>query len=246
MKDMIKGMFTRKSRLIRVLAIAGAASVFVLATATAAFKLRISDGTTTVLLTDQDFVPVAPDTDPDASNTVGNITIASKNIGVFNVTATAFSKPLIGGTKTPDMHLNSVHVAGGAGTLTIEATDTGFQPGAGSILHGEVGGSLTGIGATNSFDLWADPTNTEFGHGGAHVALGTFGPGVYAATGDALGVTGNPFSMTLQGVVTFGRDGGHGSFDMDGSVVPEGSSLALVLPGLLPLGLILRRRMKKA
>jgi|SwirhirootsSR2_FD_contig_31_10093762_length_914_multi_9_in_0_out_0_1 hypothetical protein len=239
-----KSLLSSRSPLVRGLAIAGAVMVFGLATATAAFQLRVSiSGGPTFLVTDQDFVPVFPDTNPDGAPLPGVVSLSTSS-GVFVVTVnTAVSRPVLGDVGHPEIDLNSIHVvAGGAGTITVEATDTGFN--AAGPLVGLAGGTLIGpAGSSATFDAWTNAGNVPFSHAGAHLTLGPVGPGAFALAGSVPG--GNAGSMTLQSVFVF-TGSGSGSYDFDARVVPEGSSLAMLLPGLLPIGLIMRRRMKKA
>jgi len=231
-----------RRRLLRVIGITAGVSVFALATAVAAFKVSIADGVNpTVVVTDNG----PGDVDP----LVGSINWTG-NIGVFHVTVVgALSKPIIGsaGVAKIDMTVSAVNL-GGAGTLTTMATDTGFT-GSGHLLSSAIGGTLS-VGQTDQADAYTDGGNVEFGlggSGGAHANLGLFtGPGPFAGSATGVGTFASPFSLTVKDVTTSGAVVGGFSFDHSAEVTPEGSSLAMLLPGLAPLGLILRRRMKKA
>src|SRR5262245_52827117 len=122
-------------------------------TADAAFRLRITDVTGsggTYLLTDQDFVPNAPNNQPDGSSTLGKV-LFDGNIGNFNVTITGTSKPkLLNNAFSAELDLNGITVTNegtSGGTLRVELTDTDFNinpAGNGlAILTSKIGGTGT-------------------------------------------------------------------------------------------------------
>ncbi len=236
-------IFASRRKLVRVLAITGAVSAFAIATATAAFKLRISadNGAT--------FPVQVTDNGVGDSNGTAGVILWSGAVGGFNVVVNvAQSKPVIGSATQPQLDLNvTVSQGGGAGgTLWMETTDTGFTGGGGS-LNGTAGGTQPGgAQSTVQWDGWTDSTNAEFGTGGLHVAFGPTNANPFNFVGNTNGVIGTPFSMTNRVRINMVNSNGTITGDFNLQVVPEGSSLALVLPGLAPLGLILRKRMKKA
>ncbi len=229
--------------MMRGIAITGAVSIFAIASATAAFKLRISaDGGATfpVQITDE----VAGD---GAMGTPGVI-LWSGAVGGFNVVVNvAQSKPAIGAANMPQLDLNvTASTAGGAGgTLWMETTDTNYTGGGGSLVGVAGGTQPGGIISSVQWDTWTDSTNAEFGTGGLHVAMAPTNANPFGFSGAVNGVIAAPFSMTNRVQLTMRPNAGTITGDFNSQVVPEGSSLALVLPGLAPLGLILRRRMKK-
>jgi len=232
-----KTLLRSRTRLVRGLGVAAAVLIFTIGTAKALFQLRVTaSGGGSVLVTDNGVGDLNP---------LPGVIAFSGAVGDFTVnTITGLSKPILGSPNTPHTDLNSVNVtATSGGTILIELTDTGFTDG-GPVLASHVGGTI--INGTVSFDAWAGGSNVEFAHAGAHTHMGPFGPISFSGDASALGVTGNPFAMTAQASATFGTNGGTMSWDFDNQVIPEGSSLAMLLPGLAPLGLILRRRMKKA
>lgn len=223
------------------MAVAAAVLVFTIGTAMAGFKLRLTEGGgATVTIADSFPLPGGG----DINGAPGAITWSGA-LGAFTVNVTtALSKPVLGSAGAPYIDLNSVNViANGPGTILIEMTDTDF--GLDGYLSSAVGGTITN--GTVLFDAWAGGSNVEFAHTGAHTQLGLFGPGAFSGSTTAPGVTGSPYMMTAQAFASFGAGPGLMSWDFENKVlVPEASSLAMLLPGLLPLGLVLRKRMKKA
>jgi len=238
----MKKFLSSRRRLVRVLAIAGAVSIFAIGTATAAFKLRLSadNGAT--------FPVVITDNGPGDLNLMSGIIVWSGSVGGFNVIVdTAQSKPVVGGVSNPVLDLNvTATTAGGAGgTLWMETTDTGYTGGGGGLVA-SAGGTQPGD-ATSSvqWDVYSDPTNAEFGTGGLHIGFGPSNTNPFAFTGNTNGALGSPFSLTNRVRITMNPNQQTITGDFNLSTVPEGNSLAMLLPGLAPLGLILRRRMKK-
>lgn len=84
--------------------------------------LRLFDGSTTVSITDGGGF--------DLAAAAGVVQFS----GVFDVwltnVSTGFTKPNVRNATDPQMRLNSVNVTSGAGTLTIEFSETGFGPAA--------------------------------------------------------------------------------------------------------------------
>lgn len=232
-------MFNRRSKLVRGAAIAGAIGVFAAATAVAAFRMRLSvDGGATFP------VDITDNGVGDSNGAVGAITWIG-SIGGFQINVdTAQSKPVLGSGNQPQLDLSVVATSStGGGTLLIETTDTGFTGGGGSLVA--TAGGTQPPNSSVSFDAYTDATNAEYGKTGLHVALGPTSANPFTLAGSKNGNPGSPFSMTNSVAITL-RGNGTITGDFNAQVVPEGSSLALVLPGLAPLGLILRRRMKKA
>lgn len=162
-----------------------------------------------------------------ALGTAGVITYSGA-VGGFTVNvATGVSKPNLG--PMPQLHLNSVNVSGGAGTLHIELTDTGFVAPGGSVeLRSWIGGTTTG---TVSYEQILDPDNAEFAlpADGNDVVIsgGPLGSGAFAEEKlAALGVLAGPFSLT-ENVTIVHTGSGITSLDIDSSVIPEPASIAI-------------------
>jgi hypothetical protein len=205
------------------------------APARADFILTLTDGSATVSVTDQG----AGDLNP-----LPGVIVLSDDVGIFlvNVT-TGLSKPLLGGPGTVEMDLNSVNVlTGGAGTLTIQLTDTDFSlPAGDTVLESLIGGTLTATtGSSLTAQQCIDFQNAEFGCGAAADVVATNGPfGVGAFSSTVLvpfSTPGAPFSLTESVVVAFAGPGSV-SFDFNSSAqVPYPGTLVLVGLGMLTAG----------
>lgn len=217
--------------------------------AKAAFKVSMSDGTTTVVVQDN----MAGDTNA----ALGGINF-SGTIGVFNINIQlVFSQPLVGGPGVAMLDLNSSIGATGAGILTVLATDTGYtQVGRGDLTESwsrtiSGSGNLTGQG-------YKDTNNQEFGGAGAFSGpvgsapvftpgqLGPFAAGGFAqaSIGD---LTSNPYSMTIRLRAQALASGFFttGDFELRNSVVPAPAGLILAATGLPFLSLSFLRRRRK-
>jgi hypothetical protein len=184
--------------------------------------LTLSDGTTTIVVTDGSAMD---------SNTLAGAVTFNGALGsnfILNV-STGLTKPLTGSASAPSIDLNSVDFATGPGTLTISFSETGFTAFPG-ILTGDVGGtvgvggSLTNIVMQNGLDL---------------VTNGPFGPGAFSGSGSAALIDGAPYSLTQTAILTFGPGGGMTSFNAAGTVVgvPDGGmTLTMLGIGLLAVG----------
>jgi hypothetical protein len=214
-------------KLVGAAALVGLAS---LATpASAGLILTLSDGTTSVSITDGGT--------GDANATAGGITfMGAVGCYTFNVTTGVGDEllPTITG-----IDLNSINIATtcqAPSTLTITFSQDGFV--GGSNFNGHIGGTSSGLGV--SYAMYIDAGNSL---GGTTTQVGG---GVYTGSGgfsDDFGsiVSGltNPYAITL--VVSLTGSQGSASFDFEGSV-PEPGSLALVGLALSALGFVARRR----
>jgi hypothetical protein len=184
--------------------------------------LTLSDGTTTIVVTDNG----AGDINPLAGAVTFNGPLGTNFI--LNV-STGLTKPLVGSASSPSIDLNSIDLATGAGTLTITFSETGFTAFPG-ILTGRIGGtvgdggSLTNVVMQNALNL---------------VTNGPFGPGEFSGHNSAALIDGAPYSLTQTAILTFGEGGGMTSFDAAANVVPTpdgGTTLTMLGISLLAVG----------
>jgi hypothetical protein len=175
----------------------------------------------------------------DINASAGAVTV-SQSLGDFYVT-TGLSKPILtGGDPLMDLNTLNVLMSGGAHTLTIAFSDTGFDI-YGGRLSLEYGGSLSGTGASFQQSAYYDDGNALFGQG---TLIGTAGSGSGAYSGSADGgwSPSGPYSVTEilelkssgSGLTVFSGD-----FEVN---VPEPGTLALVGLALLGLAAAYRRR----
>jgi hypothetical protein len=207
-------------------------------------QLRISDGTTTVVLTDSDGDGVIT-----FNGSIGNFGV---------VVSTGISKPTLGDATAPHLDLSSIQVTGSmGGSLTISFTDTDFTQLSPGSYTSMIGGSCTSC--TGTFSSYLDTSNSAFGTG-TLLAQTSFGPGAFSPTftSDDLAVV-SPYSVTeivnvslpvsflqlekLRGSVPLLSQSA--SFNAEVYATPEPQSLVLVGSGMACLGLVAFRRSRK-
>jgi hypothetical protein len=217
--------------------------------ADAAFRLRISDGTTTVNVTDSD-----GDGFVSYSGAIGNF--------VINFTA-GTSKPALPNTQyLANMDITSFDVtsSNGGGTLTVDLTDTGFALAPlpayylTSSATGNTNGSVTFQSIVDMRNSGTDEfTSSGEVNGTTVVSTGLQGPlsGAFGggSPGDSLRTLAfsgtSPFSLTSRTVITLGSNG-YSSFDgLTTVAVPAPGGAALLLAGLPFLGVYQWRRRRK-
>jgi len=221
--------------------------------AEAAFKLRISDGTTTKIVTDNGVGDSTP-------TVAGNILfIDTTSFAGFAVTvATGTSKPMPpNGSHLAfeDIALSVTYVGAGTGVLTIDLTDTNFNlgslPGPAGMKSAASNNSSAGVSLTfQSYVNYGAGGNNEFGGidpaTGSVFTTGLQGP-LPPSPNTATAVIpdlSNPFSMSSRTVLTFGNPG-TASADNNTTVAtpaPAGLLLALSASPAFGLGYWFRRR----
>lgn len=250
--EKVQSFLIRKRRKATVLAVAGIGILGV--GAASALTLILKSGATTKTIVDNG----VGDSNPD----VGAVTFIG-SVGNFTVNvSTSLSKPIEGGGGTAEMDLNSVDTSNSlGGTLEIKASDDGFgnyppgffgPPPGPTTQFAKVGGTIAG-GGTAKFTSGVDNSNTLFGSNASLILLpgptaaATYGPGDFSGHKSQDFVVANPFAITQTATIHH-NGAGTTSFDLNTQVSPEASSLAMLLPGLAPLGFVVnrRRRARKA
>ncbi|HJY76999.1 MAG TPA: PEP-CTERM sorting domain-containing protein [Burkholderiales bacterium] len=176
----------------------------------------------------------------DTNASAGVVTF-SQSLGDFVVNvSTGLSKPtLTTGAPLIDLNTVNVQVTGGAHTLQIGFSDTGFDIYGGRITT-DYGGTLNGIGASLDYSAYYDAGNTLFGQG-TLIGGGSSGSGAYSGSADGGWSPNADYSVTE--ILTLTTGGGMTVFSGDFSVnVPEPGTLALVGLALLGFAAAYRRR----
>jgi len=211
------------ARLMSVVAVVSAA--FVAPGIATASSIKISDGISTLIINDQDFVP-GPGNPIDMDSTAG-IVYYKGSVGsnwTFTVT-TGFTKPDFGSATDPEMHLGVQASSKGAGTLTVWFSETSFGP-SGTLLDASIssnGGATTyktyqGVGL---FDTATSLTTSS-------LLAGAYSVTDITSLSSAVG----PYSLTQKVTLTHTVKG-VSSFDATLSVPDGGTTLSLLGLGLL-------------
>ena len=199
--------------------------------------LRLTDGVTTINVTDQGV--------GDANSAVGAITfvgsISPTSKWVFNVT-TGVTKPVSGTAASPHMDVSTLNMTSmGPGTLTVQFTETGFGPlAANNSFRADIGGTTTSNGAI-IYKTYLDSGNVGFAQttlltSQSFVGTPFSGTALSGAVSPA-----NPYSLTE--VLTITHTGaGQTSLDAELQAVPEPSALLLLGSGLAGFGYLRMRR----
>jgi hypothetical protein len=183
----------------------------------------------------------------DSTNS-GKLTFDA-SIGSFVVTvSTALSKPIIGSASNPAMDLSFVVVSSGTDTLTIKATDTGFNPVPTAGWSATLGGTSNLAGNSSiSYQAFASSGSTEFDMSGNSSRLMKETSSTFQ---DSSGISPNgitaPYTLTQEVVIAAG---GSGFASGDATLTtPEPATLAMVAAGIPMFGFAWagRRMLKRA
>jgi hypothetical protein len=218
--------------------------------ARAALVLELSDGTTTVALSDGSALDINPE--------VGKVSYYGSVGGFLVNLSTGISKPVIGGPDVAALDLSSFNVSGApTSLLTIRLTDTDF-------MQEPVAGAISAVGGTTggevSIQTYADFDNTPFG---TEVLLADFGTFVNetslsSVSFSAVQVAGipngqdisPPFSLTVAAQIMHGASWHTTGFDVmittfntvGDTETPAPSGLVAIGAGLVISGLLRRRQ----
>lgn len=223
----------RTTRVSRIMAAVMVAGGLLSLTANAAPMIRLSDGTNTVTVADNDGT--------DANTMAGAVTFIG-SVGAFNINvSTGLSKPASGTALIPDIDLNSVNSSTGAGTLTIEFTDTDFQASGARQFVSQIGGTTDGTNL--SAQLYLDAANNAFAQSTLLTNMAFTGSPFAGTDTGAFDFGAGPVSYSLTKVVSFThtRAGDDTSFDFE-TEIPVPATLAFLGMGLAGLGVAARRR----
>lgn len=246
-REKLLSFLARNRRKATTLAVAGAVILGV--GAASALTLKLVQGANSVTVDDAGNITTVGTVSQISYSFSSGIVSWNGRVGNFttNVT-TSLSKPLLGGNGVAEMDLSSVNVSNSSGgTLVISASDTGFAPPFGPPTgfmnhHATVGGTLGTPGGSVTFTSNVDNSNTLFGTTGSNIAFGPFVTAAYSGDQTKVFSGSVPFAITQTASITH-TGAKSTSFDLNTQVyTPEASSLALLLPGLAPLGLVMNRR----
>lgn len=218
--------------------VAGVAAFGLSGMASAIPMMRLSDGVTTVVVSDGG----AWD-----SNVNPGVVTYSGAVGLnWTITVTTgMGMPNSGDPGSLDMDLNSVAQSLSAGTLAIDLWDDGyFAAGDAVTVYSAVGGTIErNAGNVSSFKTWMGAPGDPFDTGTLVNTLGPFGPGPFSGSVETpviIPATGVGF--TQQAIIHHAKKSTT-SFDFEASGIPvPDSGMTLVLLGAALAGLSAVRR----
>ena len=177
----------------------------------------------------------------DLNGAMGQMLVVT-NLGVWNLTiASAITKPALGSSTNPLMDITVQATSTSGGSLNYKFSDNGFGPATGTLNATVSGHVISGAAATVAYSVFGDPANNVLG--GETVLLASTGTTplpVVASNSGPLALP-TPFSLTQD--VTLNASGASDiSVDASFNVVPEPSTIGLVVVGLLGVLGIRRRK----
>ena len=234
-----------KKKLVVALALVMDVVIFSFApSAYAVPMLKLTSGLDTVTITDE--------LSGDLSGIPGSVLFIG-SVGSFTLNITGgTTKPVIGSPDDPILDLGSIINLnlGGAGTLTLAFTETGFTgPTPLANFLSSIGGTSSNPNTTVQLQTYLDITNAAFGVGTPIGNTGSILTGsdlafsAASSSGDV--ATSSPYSLTM--VVTLQQPNYTvSSFDAQLRAVPEPLPLYLLGVGLVGIGLLSRRKKAEA
>jgi hypothetical protein len=201
------------------------ASVIIMPSAHALLTLEISSGGTSTTITDDSIADFA-----SANQDIISAPLVSVN--GWSVFATAVSNSYQN-ANTDLLDLSSLSISGGAGSLTIRLTSTGYSKDGSNVDY------TSGIsGSTNgsvSFQSYLDTGNADFGEEILLADCSTLTGFVFSCEENGIVQTSSLYSLTTVATITHSNTGDLTRFDL-GIKVPEPMTLALLGTGLLMIG----------
>jgi hypothetical protein len=193
--------------------------------------LKLFDGTTTIIITDN----VGIDLDGTSgrilfNGTIGNWTITTDVGSTFPVIGT-LSKPQL------DLSFNAVSNAGG-GTLVITFSADGFGP-TGNAFSSSIGGTTQGTVSTAAF---GGTNNTVFSVVAPLTSQGPFTGAFSGSVNSPIVTNAGPYALTQQITITHAGAGITTGDALLSSVPDSGTSVLLLGVGLMLLALAARVR----
>jgi hypothetical protein len=141
------------------------------------------------------------------------------------------------------MDLNSINVdSGGADTLTIEWSDSGFNLPGGFLM---IGGGTAAATSTMTYTAYVNSNNALLGTTSLLGTISGSGGVVSGTVGGAFLAPAGPYSLTEKLVMSF-TAAGQDSGDFSLNTVPEPASVTLLGGAVLGIVAVIRRRAKRA
>ena len=176
----------------------------------------------------------------DLNGGMGQMLVVT-NDGVWNLTiASAITKPALGSPTNPLMDITVQATSTSGGSLNYKFSDNGFGPATGTLNATVSGHVISGAAASVGYSVFGDPANVVGTETVLLASTGTTPLPVVASNSGPLALP-TPFSLT-QDVTLHASGASDISVDASFNVVPEPSTIGLVVVGLLGMLGIRRRK----